>query len=673
LQAGFSEDSNEMNGIFAALAIWIAGAFAALAVGRRAAAWVSIGSLSLGIGALAPVVARALVGAMRVSSESGWQVPGAQFSLELDALGAWFLVPTLFLSLLAAVYGAGYLAKESSGRSAGVPWFFFNLLVASMVLVLLARNAVLFLTAWEVMALASFFLVTHHDEHDAVRRAGWIYLVATHIGTAFLVAFFLLLGHSTGSLDFGEWARAGAGAAAACPAGLLFALALIGFGAKAGIMPFHVWLPEAHPAAPSHVSAVMSGVMIKTGIYGLLRALTFLGEPQVWWGWLLIGLGIGSGILGVIQALAQQDLKRTLAYSSVENIGIITSGIGLGVVGMSTGIPWLAATGFGACLLHVLNHALFKGLLFMAAGSVLHAGGSGDMNRLGGVFKRMPVTGTAFLAGAAAISALPPLNGFFSEWMVLLGGLGAIARGTTQAVLAGIVVVAGLGLISGLAVACFTRAFGIAFLGEPRTPQAAGVVESGILMKAPMAILAASCVAVGLTAPWWVLRLPAAAGVVARARYGPFARTFPEMSANLARVELASAIFLTVVAALFLLRLLLLSGRQVTSAPTWDCGYLRPAASMQYTASSFARPITALFKATLGTRLRLDLADERLPKSGRLTTDTPDPCLLPLYGRLFRGVEFIVSRLRWMQHGNVHLYVLYIALTLVALWIWTMD
>ena len=260
-----------------------------------------------------------------------------------------------------------------------------------MTLVLLARNAVLFLSAWELMAVSSFFLVTFEHERESVRSAGWIYLVATHLGTGFLLVLFILMGRETGSMDFTVWAAQGIHAPEL--AGMLFLLAVVGFGTKAGFMPFHVWLPEAHPAAPSHVSALMSGAMIKIGIYGLMRSLTFLGAPSIWWGWLLLFVGLASGVLGIIFALAQHDLKRLLAYSSVENIGLITAGLGLGLLGVSYNQPLISILGFGGALLHVLNHSLFKGLLFLAAGSVVHATGTRDTNRLGGLLKKMPWTG----------------------------------------------------------------------------------------------------------------------------------------------------------------------------------------------------------------------------------------------------------------------------------------
>ena len=263
-------------------------------------------------------------------------------------------------------------------------------------------------------------------------------------------------------------------------AGVLFLLAVIGFGTKAGFMPLHVWLPEAHPAAPSHVSAVMSGVMIKTGIYGLMRAFTFLGTPPLWWGWVLVAIGLTSGVLGVLFALAQHDLKRLLAYHSVENIGIIALGLGVGLLGMSTGSPVLIVLGFGGALLHVLNHALFKGLLFLGAGAVVHGTGTREIDQLGGLLKRMPWTAATFLVGAVAISGLPPLNGFVSEFLIYLGAFkGGISTGGPVAVPL-LALIAGLALIGGLAVACFTKAFGIVFLGEPRSEHVVARARGGL-------------------------------------------------------------------------------------------------------------------------------------------------------------------------------------------------
>jgi len=658
-----------MTGVISGVIIWIIGGLLALAGGRRdrLSGWISAGALLAGAVPMLPAILAVLGGAPPLLLDARWSVPGGQFALRLDALAAWFLLPTVFLGVLAAIYGIGYLAGEGHHRSAGPSWFFFNLLVASMATVLMARNAVLFLTAWEVMALASFFLVTRDDEKESVRRAGWIYLVATHLGTAFLLAFFLLAARDTGSLDFQKWANVGSSVPSL--ASLMFLLALLGFGAKAGIIPLHVWLPEAHPAAPSHVSALMSGVMIKTGVYGLLRALTFLGDPPSWWGWMLLIVGVTSGILGVLFALAQHDLKRLLAYHSVENIGIIFMGLGLGELGLSLNLGWLSALGFAGCLLHVVNHALFKGLLFLGAGTVLKSAGSLEIDHLGGLSKRIPWTATLFLVGSVAICGLPPLNGFISEMLIFLGGFEAVAIGGASGVLTGLAVIAGLALISGLAIACFTKAFGIVFLGEPRSKAAQMAVPARHrwILRVPMLLLASACLGIGLAAP---LLLPVLSGVISVVAPRSTVEPMTTTAAFLQKTVWAFALLAGLCVALAALRRRLLSGRTVGTSVTWDCGYARPTARMQYTASSFARPITILFDRVVRTQAELEMSPGLFPEKAAFATETPDSFLHTVYGRLFGTGARLIAGLRWLQHGNIHLYVLYIALTLLGLLFW---
>ncbi len=412
------------------VAVLLAGGLLALAAGKRARAASLVGAAGAvaGCGLALGQAAEALVGGQVVSFRAAWDVPLGSVYLVLDPLAAVFVAAIALVSGLAAIYGSLYLAHYEGRKNLGVSWLFFNVLVASMLLVVLARNGVFFLVCWEVMSLASFFLVLFEAERDGVCRAGWTYLVATHLGTAFLLALFAFLGRDAGSLDFDLFR------ATPDVANVAFLLAVAGFGTKAGFIPLHVWLPEAHPAAPSHVSAVMSGVMIKTGIYGLARTLTFLGPPPSWWGWVLVGIGASSGLLGVLFALAQHDLKRLLAYHSVENIGIITMGLGVGLLGVSYGSPAMMALGFAGGLLHVVNHAVFKSLLFLGAGAVRHATGTLEIDHLGGLLKRMPQTGFAFLVGAAAICGLPPLNGFVSEFLIYLGAFsGLVVAGTPVA------------------------------------------------------------------------------------------------------------------------------------------------------------------------------------------------------------------------------------------------
>ena len=437
-----------------------------------------------------------------------WGRPGGSFALGFDPLTLLFLLPCFGLGLACSLYGLGSLAHEPEGKVRS-HWFFFSLLVAGLALVAAARDGFLFLLAWEAMGLAPFFLVSFDDHKHEVREAAWTYLVASHLGVLCLVALTAWWSGAAGSTHFDALAEAAPRFARTWP---LFLLALAGFGAKAGLAPLHVWLPEAHPAAPSHVSAFMSGALITAGMYGVARTLVLLGPGPAWWGGLLLGLGLLSALLGLAQGLAQGQMKRLLAYSSVENAGIVFLGLGAAILAARGGLAGAALLAAAGALLHVLNHALFKGLLFLGAGAVLHGAGTVEISSLGGLLKRMPRAGALFLLGGAALVALPPLNGFFSELLIYLGlgqaGLGLPAAGR----LAAWGGMAGLALAGGLALAAITKAFGLAFLGEPRTPEAAAAHDPGKSELAAMLLLALGCAGLGLAAPWLVTAVaPAAA------------------------------------------------------------------------------------------------------------------------------------------------------------------
>lgn len=592
-----------------------------------------------------------------------WSVPYASFSLYVDALSAFFILVVLGLCAVAACFGGKYLLAHQDQKKLGVAWFFFNLLATSMVMVTLAHNGVLFLLAWETMSLASFFLVTFEDHKAEVNQAGWTYLVATHLGTAFLLVLFLMLGRGGATLDFDWMARVASNDHSL--ATIAFILAVIGFGTKAGFVPFHIWLPEAHPAAPSHVSAVMSGVMIKTGIYGLLRILILLGTPPPWWGWTLIGLGLVSGILGVLFALAQHDLKRLLAYHSVENIGIIGLGLGLGLLGMALGQPIVALLGFGGGLLHVLNHALFKGLLFLGAGAVLQAAHTRHIEHLGGLIKRMPWTAALFLTGSVAICGLPPLNGFISELLIYLSafyGLGAWPSAVPS-----LAVITGLAVIGGLAVACFTKAFGVVFQGEPRTAQAAQASEVGWLMRLPMITLALGCLAVAFLAPWVLEALTPVLAVVSGLPVGVVQQGLSSALDPLRSLVMLSCLLVGVFALLAWSRRRLLAGRQVTESMTWDCGYAQPTPRMQYTASSYAQPLIRMFNPLLRSQRDYREPQGYFPQRSSLQTHAADLFRRRFYDPFFQRIEWLMLRTHVLQHGRVQMYLLYIALTLLVL------
>jgi len=625
-----------------------------------------IGSVGAGVASVIglAVALRCLFGGAGDVLELPWGVPRGSFHLEIDALSAFFLVPTFLLAFLSALYGSGYLSSKEP-RSLGPVWLWFNLLVASMVMVLVARNALLFLMAWEMMTLSSYFLVTFDRRNEGAQQAGWIYLVAAHLGTAFLLVLFMMLGKEAAGLDFGAFAVA----TPAAP-GVLFLLAVVGFGTKAGFLPLHVWLPEAHPAAPAHVSALMSGVMIKMGIYGLFRTLPFLGPPARWWGWLLIVIGLSSGILGVLYALAQHDLKRLLAYHSVENIGIIACGLGMGVLGSSSGYPFLAILGFAGALFHVLNHALFKSLLFFGAGAVVQRAGTGELEHLGGLLKRMPWTGAAFLTGAVAISGLPPLNGFVSEFLLFLGAFRGVASLPARGSLPSLLVITGLGLIGGLAAACFAKAFGIVFLGNPRSAAASGSREVGPAMLLPMLFLAAACIAVGLLSPQLVAGLAPVVSSVARVPESVLREELAGAGTILSRFVGVALMLFGFLLLLALLRREMVRRRPVARGVTWDCGFIAPTARMQYTASSFAQPLLELFGPLLGTREQTSPPAGYFPRKASFASATPDAFLRMLFVPSFAGVARGLARLRRLQEGRVQVYVLYIAVTLLALLVW---
>jgi formate hydrogenlyase subunit 3/multisubunit Na+/H+ antiporter MnhD subunit len=620
-----------------------------------------------GIIGLIPAV-QALLG-KHLSFTAAWAMPYASFSLEIDALSGFFLIIILGLSLLAAIYGKEYMQHYADRHNLGAHWFFFNLLTVSMALVVTAANGVLFLIAWELMAVSSYFLVTFEDERAEVRQAGFIYLVATHLGTAFLlVMFWLLAGQAGNSMDFAKFATLPKLSPAL--AGVIFVCSVIGFGAKAGIMPFHVWLPEAHPAAPSHVSAIMSGVMIKTGIYGILRICTFLvhGVPPAWWGSLLITIGLISGVLGILFAVSQSDLKRLLAYSSVENIGIVTLGIGIGLLGVSYRIPVVAVLGFLGSFLHIFNHCLMKGLLFFNAGTVLHTTHVRDMNLLGGLSKKMPVSSVSFLVGSVAICGLPPLNGFIGEFCIYLASFFCLTESRSMQAMLGfpVAIILHLAVIGGLAAACFGKAFSIAYLGEARSTHGEHAHDPKAAMLWPMIFLSAACilVSIGLMFGAAYLLQPLLHVVMPDIDVAPHLALLCDILYQLLQVI---AIGLGILLLVALLRAWLMSGKSVTHAVTWDCGYLAPNVKMQYTASSFAQPIVDMNAAILRTQKKIERAAGYFPSNAHFLSTTMDTFMQRFYRPLLLGIRRLFAKLDWLQHGHLHLYLLYIAVTLVVL------
>ncbi len=614
------------------------------------------------LGALAPV-ARVLGGARPASVRLAWDSFHGEFHVGLDPLSAVFLLPILVVSPLAAVYGGCYLYSFRGRKSLVAAWLPFNLFVAGMIMVVIARTAIVFMTAWEIMSLSTFFLVAFEDENAEPRRAGWIYLVASHLGAAFLFAMFMLIGGRAGGLDFDDFARLPA--RGPVWSGVIFGLALVGFGAKAGLVPLHAWLPEAHPAAPSHVSALMSGVMIKLGLYGLLRVVGFLGRPAPWWGPTLATLGLLSALFAVALALHQRDAKRVLAYSSIENMGLIALALGLGLWAMAKGAPEPAVMAISAGLLHVWNHAIMKSLMFLAAGCVLHGTGERNIEKLGGLMKRMPWTGGAMMAGAVAIAALPPMNGFTSKWMIYMSllkwGLSTDGGGLPALLGAGL-----LALVGGLVAITFVRLAGIVLLGSPRTTDAANAHESSWWMLAPMMILLGLCLGAAV-----------APGALAGLFSGAVAQITAGDRTTAARVILPPLGTLGATNALVIAMLAAAMGgmaaltRVATTGPTWGCGYAAPSSRIQYTGGSFAATVALkLLPRVLRPRISQIAPRGLFPARALFHSDSPDPLTTRVYEPFFQRMGDRFSRLRVLQQGQVNVYLGYIVVVLLVTLAW---
>jgi hydrogenase-4 component B len=599
-------------------------------------------------------------------------------ALGVDRLSAFFVVVIAVGAIPAAMYAVGYTREYAGKHSFAALGFAFNVFIAAMVLVALARNVLTFLFLWEAMSLASYFLVITEHEREETLDAGWVYFVMTHAGFAALFLGFLLLARTTGTMDFANWSVA---AAKLDPTSrnLIFILFALGFGSKAGVVPLHVWLPRAHPAAPSHVSALMSGVMIKLGVYGLVRvAFDWLGTGPVWWGGTMLIVGAVSAVLGVLYALVEHDLKRLLAYHSVENIGIILLGLGAGMLFQAHGLEALAALALIAALYHTLNHAAFKSLLFMGAGAVVLATHTRNMEELGGLIKRMPQTATFFLVGSVAIAALPPFNGFISEWLTFQSLLLSfqISAHTVNLIFA--LGVAALALTSGLAAACFVKAFGITFLALPRSEHAALAREVEWTMRAPMALLAFACVALGV-APFVILApLEATVFDLTRA-HADMKFDWSMVVANdsfgwVAPLWVAIGLIAFLVAIPLALRLMGVNRRR-RYYETWGCGRALQTARFEYTATAFANPFKRVFALLYRPVKELDI--EFHPESryfvrtiayyneGRLIFEDA------LYRPLLRMIQALARAARVLQSGNVHGYLVYILVALVALLILT--
>ena len=594
--------------------------------------------------------------------DRAWFLPWGRFALRLDALSALFLLPVFVVPALGSIYGMGYWRQAEHPENGRRLRFFYGLLSASMAMVVLAHDAIVFLLAWEIMAIAAFFLITTEDDNSAARQAGWIYLIAAHLGTLCLLPMFGLLAAARGSFMIEPLpVEAARGISTA-----VFVLALVGFGLKAGIFPLHVWLPGAHSNAPSHVSALLSGVMLKMGVYGLVRTLGLFPAPPDWWGGTLLAVGAATGLVGIVYALAQHDIKRLLAYSSIENIGIIMIGVGLAAVGRARHQPEWIALGLGGALFHVWNHALFKPLLFFAAGSVIHGAHTRDIDRLGGLARRMPRTAVLFSLGAVAACGLPPLNGFVSELLIYAGLFGSLGLqgGPTWPWAAFAAPV--LALVGGLVIACFVKAYGGIFLGSPRTPDSAAAHDVGRGMLWAMTALAAGCLVIGLT-PGLII--------------GPLRQAVTAWTADIDGDVPIAALAIIPMAWISVMGVALVAltslgaaawrlARPSRATGTWDCGFAAPTPRMQYTASSFTQILVAMFRWALWPDQRRPHPMSRFPTGGHYRSHVPDLVLERGVLPAIRITARLLPRARLLQQGKVQIYVLYILVILIVLLAW---
>jgi hydrogenase-4 component B len=578
-------------------------------------------------------------------------IAGDRMHLRLDGVSALFLALLCVIGAAGAVYSRSYWTDRAHPRSARVGRVWWGMLLLSQGFVLLASHGLHFLVGWELFTLSSYFLITLDRSRRDTRAAGWLYLAVSHVAVLALFVFFTALAARSGSWDLGPMHRARDVAP-------LFWLALFGFGIKAGVFPLHVWLPSAHANAPSHVSAILSGATIKLGIYGLVRFSGWLPLP-VGASWVVVTLGVLSAVLGVAFALGQHDLKRLLAYHSVENIGIILIGLGFALVAVEHGDAAWGRLALAGGLLHVWNHGLFKALLFLGAGSVLHATGTREMSRLGGLWKSMPWTTGLFALGAVAICGLPPLNGFVSEWLVYLGLFDA-ANSRAPSTWVAIPAVVLLGLTGALALACFVKACGVVFLGVARSPEAHRAHESDWLMRGAMLGIAAACVAIGLAPMVFWPSIATAMGAWRPAWAGV---ATPAPLFTLGRVHVALAVLASAGAWWLVAR----SRRGLRYGVTWDCGYATPTARMQYSAASFAGIITGWFSFILRPERHAHLPTQPFPESASLVTHTPETVLRYLVEPLGRALVRIATAARALQHGGVQSYLLYLLIGIAGL------
>ena len=646
--------------------------------------WIGVGGIALACGRTRRVVtdwvfpagaavalALALTGLWAMNAPASVAVlpaglPDLPFHVRVDALSGFFLLLLGGVSFGVSLFSSGYF--RHGDQPLGLLCFQYHVFLASMAFVLIADDAYLFMVTWESMALSSYFLVTteHRNEHN--RRAGFVYLLIAHLGAISILLSFGVLHGGHGDYTFDALRRA---ELSEFWASVAFALAFFGFGAKAGMLPLHVWLPEAHPAAPSPVSALMSGVMLKTAIYGMVRVIyDLIGGIRWEWGLTVLLFGAATSLFGVLFALMQHDLKRLLAYHSVENIGIILIGIGLSMVFIGSGHPVAGVLGLIAGLYHTLNHAVFKGLLFLGAGAILHSTGLRNLNDMGGLIRYMPHTAFYFLIGALAISALPPLNGFISEWLTFQASLQAPLLESSVVRSLVPIVAAVLALSGALTGMCFVKVYGVAFLGQHRHAPAEKPRDADGWERAGMLWLALGCLALGLLPVFMIGQLNNVSQVLIHAGLSDEAMASGWLwlvPTSSAQASYSPVVFLLVIAAVVTLTFFAVRqfyhGR-LRRADPWDCGFPEQTPRMEDTADGFGQPIRHIFAPVYQIRREIPRPDDPRPV---FRQEVEDRHWAWMYLPVARFTEFLSSHVGKLQQGRISVYLLYSFITLIAL------
>ncbi|SHO56482.1 hydrogenase 4 subunit B [Vibrio quintilis] len=619
----------------------------------------------------------ALAGSQMLKTELFSPFPFAQLIVNMDALGAFMVMVISLIVIAASVYSLHYM-EEYEGKGGWGICFFLNLFIASMVALVVVDNAFYFIVFFEMMSLASYFLVLVEQNEKSV-KAGLQYFFIAHAGSVLIMIAFFMLYRASGSLNFADFTNLHL---PVWEASVIFLLAFFGFGAKAGMITLHGWLPLAHPAAPSHASALMSGVMVKIGVFGIIKVgLVFLGGTEAWWGYVVLAFGAVSSVLGVMYALAEHDIKRLLAYHTVENVGIILMGVGVAMIGVATGHPTFAALGLLGGLYHLLNHAVFKGLLFLGAGSVIFRTHTKDMEKMGGLGKLMPYTALAFLIGTMAISALPPLNGFVSEWFIYQSLFSLSQQSDIAMLIAGPVAVVMLAITGALACMCFVKVYGICFSGAPRTEKAGQAKEVGWSMVAGTAFLAVMCIVLGIGSPWISPYISDIAS--ATLRQSPIVVS---QGMSLHPVSTTQAILSTPVIAIGLLVLLVVPAavlsffkgqrlKQRQQGDPWACGYAYEH-RMTVSAGGFTQPLRSMFAPVYRLRYQLDPSGWMKRSLSAVTSSAAtvepmfDRYLIQPVCRLAFHISHWVGKL---QNGDFRIYCVYIVVTLIVLLFFPFD